>query len=775
MIDARQNDRTAERGAAERPAPSILLVDDRRENLMALEAILEPLGHRLVKAESGTEALRCVLHEQFAVILLDVEMPGTGGLETARLIKQRSRSEHVPIIFLTALTQDRRQVSLGYESGAVDYLFKPIDPQLLRAKVAAFVELDQLREALSEQQGRRFADLAVRESEERFRLVQKATNDVIRDWDLVTDVVRWNGIASSALGMRAGEPSDDVRWWLDHVHPEDRRRVDAGIQVAIKGADGAAWSTEYRFRLGNGSYRTFLDRAYVVRDSNGEPVRMIGAMQDVTERVEMREAAAAAQADAERARESAEAASRLKSEFLATMSHEFRTPLNAIIGYAQLLDMGVLGPATPAQHAHLERLQGSARHLLRLVEDVLDVAKVDADRLLVRHDALMTGASIVAAMTLVQPLAASAGICLLDCGASKHGVPFVGDEHRVRQVLVNLLTNALKFTPAGGAVTVESGAAAEPDPMMWRRASDGEPKQEEATGSWVYVRITDSGPGIAAQLMDQLFEPFTQGDSALTREQGGTGLGLAISRRLARLMGGDVTVRTEAGKGSAFTLWLPGPREMAGTQDPAALHPPREAPAMGSTTVTDAVRDELDASAYAVVQTLGERLAAQADTVTERLVAALRADRRFPQVHELPAVQLRDHVTPLIGLLATQLMIIGETHGEAPELLADGGHLHRLMAELHGAQRHRIGWAESDIERETSLLLAEIYRVFRSAAGDTGASGDGASSVAPHAMRSVATIRSATEYAVSLSRDLLERATRTSVRSHRFSKAASAP
>src|SRR5688572_2395518 len=225
------DDVPSEAGEARQPA-SVLLVDDRPDNLVALEAILEPLGLRLVRAASSVEALRHVLHEQFAVILLDVEMPGTDGLETARLIKRRSRSEHVPIIFLTALDHDRRYVTLGYESGAVDYLFKPVDPGVLRAKVSAFVELDRLRDALARQQSRRFADLAVRDSEERYRLVQQATNDVIWDWDLVTGAVRWNDLAESVFAVGPGEKLSEPDWWTAHIHPDDRARVVEAIEEA---------------------------------------------------------------------------------------------------------------------------------------------------------------------------------------------------------------------------------------------------------------------------------------------------------------------------------------------------------------------------------------------------------------------------------------------------------------------------------------------------------------------------------------------------------------
>jgi signal transduction histidine kinase len=713
---------------------SILLVDDRPENLLALEAILAPLGHRLVRAGSAEEALRQVLREQFAVILLDVQMPGTDGLETARLIKRRTRSEHVPIIFLTALEQDRRRATLGYESGAVDYLFKPLDPEVLRAKVAAFVELDRLREELAVQQGRRFADLAVRESEERFQLVQRATNDVIWDWDLVAGTMRWNELAVSVFRVPDMIPADPA-WRLGQIHPDDRARVERGIHASIENDTGAPWAAEYRFRLGDGRYRTFLDRGYVARDAAGRPIRMIGAMQDVTERVE--------------AREAAEAASRLKSEFLATMSHEFRTPLNAIIGYAQLLDMGVLGPATPAQQEHLERLQASARHLLRLVDDVLDVAKSDADRLTVRRDPLATGVAVAAALTLVQPQAAARGVRLVDAGGGAPGAPYVGDEHRVRQILVNLLSNAVKFTPPGGQVTVTGGTTG---------LADGEARAP--SGSWTYVRVEDTGPGIAPELHDRLFEPFVQGDGGLTREQGGTGLGLAISRRLARRMGGEITVGGRPGAGAAFTLWLPA-AEPEEARPPAA--PPLPTPPSGMAAIEEQMTGaSLDVESYAALHGLSVRLAAAAETVAERYVAALRADGRRPEARELPAVQLRDHATPFVGLLASQLMIIGETRGQALGLLADGAQVQRVMAELHGAQRYRLGWSEADVQWEAELLRSEIEGAIRAAGGALAVVSGGAA-------------HDAVRYATTVARHMLDQAVRTAVRTHRFARAADTP
>ena len=493
--------------------------------------------------------------------------------------------------------------------------------------------------------------------------------------------------------------------------------------------------------------------------------------------------------EAEVARNAAEAASRLKSEFLATMSHEFRTPLNAILGYAQLLDMGILGPATAAQHAHLERLQASARHLLQLVDDVLDVAKVDADRLEVRRDPHVTGAAIAAAVALIQPQATAKGVRLMDLGADAPGVPYVGDEHRVRQILVNLLSNAVKFTPPGGQVTVTCGAAAEPDPGVQIEGlaldAAGTPGGASPQHAWAFIRVADTGVGIEPDLLDRLFEPFVQGNAALTREQGGTGLGLAISRRLARLMGGDLTVRSQPGHGAAFTLWLP-------TSSEGVEQPPRLAAAVGAQRRTPAgvevmaeadVGGALDDAAFAVLHALGVRLAGDAETIAQRYVAALRADDRFPGARELPAVQLRDHATPFLGLLASQLMVLGETRGRAPELLRDGGQVQRLMAELHGAQRHRLGWTEADIERETAILLAEVERAIQGAidtsatsavearaAGGAGGPGD-----TDGAEISGAAVRVAAQYATDVARHVLEQEAQRSLRAYRFATAADAP
>ena len=814
--------------APPRTESAVLLVDDRSENIVALEAALAPLvdetGVRLLRAGSAEEALRHVLHEDgsIAVILLDVMMPGTDGIETARLIRARRASEHVPIIFVTALDADRRRATLGYQFGAVDYLTKPLDPDALRAKVRAFIDLHRRRGEDILQERRRYADelsalreAALRDETALIATIQRIGSalaselDVERIVQLVTDeATLLTGAQFGAFFYNVVDPKLGEAYMLYSLAGVPRERF-AGFphpratpvfaptfhgEGPVRSDDitkdprYGQWAPYHGMPKGHLSVRSYL--AVPVRSRTGEVLgglffgnENVGVFTEREERLVVGVAGWTAVAmdnarlyAAERqARESAESAARTKTEFLATMSHEFRTPLNAVLGYAQLLELEVLGPNTPAQQMHLGRLQASARHLLGLIDDVLDVAKVDADRLIVRRDRLLTGPVVAAAVAVVQPQATAKGVRLMDVGAGESGVPYVGDEHRVRQILVNLLANAVKFTPSGGEVTVACGAAREPEPGVWRGASAHGEDGHDATGGWVFVRITDTGPGLDPALLGRLFEPFVQGDAALTREHGGTGLGLAISRRLARLMGGDVVARSQPGAGATFTLWLPGAVERRARDDEARATPPavpsvpagapapvvrrerRSAP-HGLPAIVDSELAALDAAGYDVLHALAVRLAAEAETIAERYVLALRADGRFPGARALPAAQLRDHVTPFVGLIASQIMIIGETRGSAPELLADGAQLRRVMGELHGAQRHRLGWSESDIEREVALLTAEIERALDGAlSGDTGPASDAA--------------RAALEYSRMSVGQMLDQSSQTAIRSHRFARA----
>ncbi|MGZ8411689.1 MAG: ATP-binding response regulator [Gemmatirosa sp.] len=591
--------------------PSILLVDDRSENLLALEAILEPLPVRTVRATSAAEALAHVDEERFAVILLDVQMPGTDGLETARLIKVRERGRVVPILFITAQDRDRRGMTTAYEAGAVDYLFKPLDPDELRAKVAAFLALDRMH-AEDRDRRRRYSDRLVSTSEERYRQAAES---------------------------------------------------------------------------------------------------------------------------AERARAALEVADQSKTEFLSRMSHELRTPLNAILGYIQILDLGILGSITPEQHTHLNRVRQSAVHLLHLVNEILDLVTLETARLRVVHEVGHVGDVCEAALTLVRIEAALRNLSVIGLPAGERGAAYVGDPDRVRQVLVHLLTNALKFTAPGGRVAVscgttsgvgaEAGEELDPDP------------DAPGPGPWAYVRITDTGMGIAPDQLARIFEAFTQIDGGHTRVEGGTGLGLTISRRLARAMGGEVTVRSAPGEGAAFTLWLRTPDAL----NPAASDEPPGAPSPSSAAmlegaVADAAtrtpvvgaargsREPLSPTTYQAIATLGMAIAARIEPIARAHAARLQDDASLPNVKTLPEAQLRNHMSTLVNEVAQVLIVTGETQARAPELLRDSSEILRLVSELHGAQRQRLGWNEAHIAREVDLLHAEVVATLGREAAAGSADGD---------------------------------------------------
>jgi two-component system, sensor histidine kinase len=405
---------------------SILLVDDRPENLLALEAILEPLGQELIRANSGPEALKRVLEVEFAVILLDVQMPGMNGFEVAEIIKSRERSRTIPIIFLSAISKEDAYVFKGYSMGAVDYVFKPFNPDVLRSKVAVFVDL-----FLKQREIQRQGDL-LRESQKRELELEHRT---------------------SLLETEARSAAK-----LSQMNDELHRR-----QIALEQAMGA------------------------------------------------------------------------RNRFYASMSHELRTPINAVIGYSTLMLDNIYGPLNAKQKEGLQRTLKAARHLLELVNDVLDLSKIEAGKIELSLQPVMFPSLIEDLFVTVRPLADEYGSSLsLEMEGDSFNI--VSDPRRVRQILLNLLSNAIKF-------------------------GEGKPirvlcKQNEAKG--VEIDVVDLGVGIAKDDISRIFEEFVQVSES---KQPGTGLGLPISRRLAQLLDGSLTVHSAPGQGSAFRLTLPASLE----------------------------------------------------------------------------------------------------------------------------------------------------------------------------------------------------------------------
>lgn len=510
---------------------SILLVDDRPANLLALEAVLKPLGHRVVPAHSGEEALRHLLEEEFAVILMDVQMPGLDGYQTVALIKQRERCRQVPVLFITAINKDVEHVIKGYTYGAVDYILKPIEPFVLRAKVAAFVDLFLKEQQIKiEQEKLRLAErqAQARRSEERFRNLTESMPLCVLATDTKGSVQYCNRAWIEYSGMSAEQSAGLGA--LQAVHSEQRERVELAWKDSLRG--GRVFEMDFLLRNGSGDYRWHLCRAVPERDEKGAVIGWIATATDIDAQKRADEDRARVLQAEQRAREIAEVANQSKDQFLAILSHELRNPLNAILGWARMLRSGKLDPDRITRA--LSAIERNAEAQAKLVEDLLDISRIVAGKLRLELHPESFGRVVRAAVDTVRPEAEAKGVRLevaLEAGEGE----VLADTDRLQQVVWNLLSNAIKFTPAGGRVSVE----------MFHRVGR------------VEVRINDTGVGISEALLPHIFEHFRQADSTTTRAHSGLGLGLAIARHLVELHGGSIRAESAGeGKGSTFVLSL---------------------------------------------------------------------------------------------------------------------------------------------------------------------------------------------------------------------------
>ncbi|MBV9772550.1 MAG: PAS domain-containing protein [Gemmatimonadetes bacterium] len=379
---------------------------------------------------------------------------------------------------------------------------------------------------------RRRAEAELRDTLERYRMLGRATHDTIWEWDLVTGEGSWNEGIHTMFGYPPGEAQPTHAWWAERLHPDDREAATAATRAAVEGG-ADSWSGEYRFRRADGSYATVLDRAYILRAADGKPLRMVGSMLDISARRGVEEERERLLAREREARTEAERANRTKSDFLAVMSHELRTPLTAIMGYTELLQMGVPVAIPEAACNQVDRIDQAARHLLALIEEILTFSRIEAGQEGVRATLADLVEVAREAAAFVQPLADRKGLAF-GVRLPDTPLPVVTDPGKVRQVLVNLLFNAVKFT-AEGEVRLEV----------------------EREGADAYLHVSDTGIGIAPEHLERIFEPFWQAQQVNTRDVGGTGLGLSISRRIAHLLGGEVRVRSTVGRGTVFTVRLP--------------------------------------------------------------------------------------------------------------------------------------------------------------------------------------------------------------------------
>ena len=381
--------------------------------------------------------------------------------------------------------------------------------------------------------------------------------------------------------------------------------------------------------------------------------------------------------EAQAARVEAQAANQAKSVFLATTSHEIRTPINAIVGYCQLLEMGLYGSITDLQRAQLERIHASSEHLLGLVNEVLDLAKVEAGQLTVRRERAKVPDDLEAAAAISFPKMLAGSIAFANRCQDANGPFYLGDPDRVRQILINLLGNAAKFTPAGGQITVTCGVVQRP----------ADEARLSGAGPWTVIHVDDTGPGIEPDDRERIFKPFVQGQGGLTRTQGGTGLGLAISRQLARLMGGDLTVQGGPEQGSRFSLWLPATPDAKPAAEGERRDAGRRADGFGE---------------------VGELILKESDTILDRYLESLRTDPALGAASSGSDIDLRNHALSLLTAMAQSVNLAKEHRGEVEDSLRDGSKIQRTIAELHGAQRRRLGWREDELRRDSTLLREAV-------------------------------------------------------------------
>jgi signal transduction histidine kinase/response regulator RpfG family c-di-GMP phosphodiesterase len=522
---------------AETERPRVLLVDDDERNLLAVATVLEDLGE-VILARSGEEALRHLLKGEFAVILLDVYMPGMDGYETAQIIRSREQTKRIPIVFLSAVNKEAEHLMRGYEMGAVDYVFKPVDPVVLRSKVAVFVDLfaksKEIERKASQEQA--LLDATIRANAERLKAEQDLRRAEQRQAAIIQSLPiilylepldcdpRCPKFVSGDLHALTGVNFTDVvekpDLWSERLHKDDRDRVLAALEER---EHTGRLSVEYRWRCADGTYRHFHDQAVLLKDPQGKPHEYAGTLTDVTDRRLLESQLVQAQ--------KMDAIGKLTGG----IAHDFNNLLAAVLGGLGLIerraelddeDQRILSMTKRAAD------QGSelVRRLLAFARrQQLEPAAIDIPSLHRGVDELLTH-------TL-------GGLVELDWQIADDIWPAFADRPQLELALMNLIINARDAMPDGGTISVvaENRSATEDDRV---------PLPE---GDYVVVTVVDRGCGISAELLDKVFEPFFT-----TKEVGkGTGLGLSMVYGFAKQSGGTLHIDSQVGEGTRAALWLP--------------------------------------------------------------------------------------------------------------------------------------------------------------------------------------------------------------------------
>jgi signal transduction histidine kinase/DNA-binding response OmpR family regulator len=576
---------------------NILVVDDLPDKRLAFQVVLEELGQNLVMANSGADALRELLAREFAVILLDVNMPDIDGIETAELIRQHSKTKHTPIIFVTAYA-DEMQTARGYALGAVDYILSPVIPEILRSKVKVFVELYRAQrraQALARLEAER---AAAEEATRRSEFLAFASRELGASLNLDEGMERFLQMLVPGLAEYA----------LLSVHVEDDALVMAcegnpgrlevlrtlyGFPEPLQRAMQEARKTEFAIRS-SGSLPEGVRYMQVIPLKSGvrtvavlalgysrAPTGHAAADQAAVDELVSRAAIAfengrlywnlkREMARTKEAEEKLQLASRRKDEFLAMLSHELRNPLAPIRNAAEV--MRRIAPADPGIAWAREVVERQVTHLAQLVDDLLDVSRITQGKISLKKEPVELGKVVQQSVETARSLL-DAKKHHLSVNLPTSPIWVHGDFARLSQVIGNILNNAAKYTGEGGRIELSA------------RADRGE----------VVVTVRDNGIGIDQKLLPHVFELFTQGERSLDRSQGGLGVGLTVVERLVELHQGRVEVKSEGiGKGSLFRVILPCISEVPQAER-AALHDTLAGVSTGGRRVL-VVDDNIDAA-----------------------------------------------------------------------------------------------------------------------------------------------------------------------------------
>ena len=516
----------------------VLVVDDDEHNLIAITSVLEEVAE-VVVANSGEEALRQLLRTEFAVILLDVFMPGMDGYETAQIIRSREQTKRVPIVFLSAVNKENQHLLRGYSMGAVDYVFKPVEPTVLRSKVAVFVDLFTMTREIQRKarQEQALLDANLRANAERLRaeqelrLAEQRQAAIIESLPIILYLEEVNarpripkfvsGNFTALTGFAFEELQRTPDLWIERLHPEDRGRV---AEAMAGRPSGQSLSVEYRWRCADGQYKHFLDQAVLLRDALGNPVEYAGTLLDVTERKELEsQLTHARKMDA-------------IGQLTGGIAHDFNNLLAAVLGGLGMIERRV--ELSEEQRRILGMTRHAAEQGAELVKHLLAFAR--------RQKLEPAAVEIARLATSVTDLLAHTlgGMVELKWELEEQLAPVYADSAQLELALMNLIINARDAMPDGGVVTITAAN---------REVPEGRGGKDLAPGQYVVLTVGDTGCGIAPELLEQVLEPFFT-----TKSLGkGTGLGLSMVYGFAKQSGGAVRVQSAVGVGTSVEIWLP--------------------------------------------------------------------------------------------------------------------------------------------------------------------------------------------------------------------------